>query len=402
METIVSKRIKLDLEPSDNNDGENVQISNNWRIKSILSDEHIEPIKRCFVYAGIVDDKKFIGKAMSELCQSMPLHGLNFLKRVHQSKLLLCTLNQMLDFLRENHEDEIVKKIFMTENDLRTASDQMTTSLLKLYMTKRGISLTVVNFLIKKIEITSVAAQAPLLSWQHSDVNNDWPTKFHPNKDLEKLYNGTWFTEQETIFHVQIMEMCGLLRTKLKREVCGIAIDPRTKSIVAIGFDEIDRHPLMHCAMVLIDAVARTQKGGAWNEFLVENDDLAIYTNFNDEFDEYTQSGVSKFIRKLITTENPSITFGAERVKTAVENRQNYTDIDVNGDNLSKYGPYLCTGYDVYLWREPCLMCSMALTHSRIRTIFFHETQSTGSLCTLTKLQSVKALNHHFQVFRIA
>lgn len=406
METIEPKRIKLDSEAIG---CENVQISNKCRIKTILSDEYIEPTKRCYVYVAILDDKKLIGKAMSELCQNMPMHGLNHLKRVHQTKLLLCSLNEMLDFLRSSHDDESVKTVLSTfvhesrlptDTDLRTANNQTTISLLKLYMTKRGISSAVITFLTQKIETSSIAAEAPLLSWQHKDVNGDWPTKFHPNKDLEKMYNGTWFTAHETTFHAQIMEICGFLRTELKRKECGIAIDPRTKSIVAVGFDEIDRHPLMHCAMVLIDAVARTQKGGAWNDYLIDNDNFAIYTNDNTE-SEYTQSGVSKYIRELIATKYPSTTFGAERVKTATENRQNHTEMDASSDNLSKYGPYLCTGYDVYFWREPCIMCSMALTHSRIRTIFFHETQSTGAVCTLTKLQSAKALNHHFQVFRI-
>lgn len=385
---------------------ENESIIKNWQIKSILSDEYYEPLRRRFVYAGILNDKKLIANALSELCQCMPLNGLNHLKRVNQAKLLLCTLSEMSDFLRENSKNESIQKVFSasvttSEDDLRLAELEVTISLLRLFMENRGVSPAVVTSLTQNIEISQVAAQPPMLKWQLIDVNRDWPCKFFPNEDMERLYNGTWFTADETAFHLRIMEICSFLRNKLKKDVCGIAVDPRTKSIVAIDFDEIDRHPLMHCAMVLIDAVARSQKGGAWNKFLAKNDDSALYTKCESNSDEYTQSGVSLYIRKLISSKFPSVTFGAERVKSAAENRHHSTETDVTGDNLTKYGPYLCTGYDVYLWREPCIMCSMALTHSRIRAIFFQETQLTGAVCTITKLQSVKALNHHFQVFHI-
>ncbi|KNC87596.1 hypothetical protein, variant [Sphaeroforma arctica JP610] len=33
--------------------------------------------------------------------------------------------------------------------------------------------------------------------------------------------------------------------------------------------------------------------------------------------------------------------------------------------------PYLCTGYDAYITKEPCIMCAMALVHSRVRRVFY-------------------------------
>lgn len=221
---------------------------------------------------------------------------------------------------------------------------------------------------------------------------------------LEDLYNGDMFTNIETEFHLTMMELTRFLKTQLNRNVCGIAIDPRTKSVVAIGFDELQQHPLMHCAMVLIDSVARTQNGGAWTKYLIDANQQ-IYTNFDDETTEHSLVGVSAFIRELIRMKFPDVKFGAERPRYFDDDTRKIIEMDTNdaaeSDNLIKYGPYLCTGYDIYLSREPCIMCSMALTHSRIRRIFFQEKRSNGGICSLVKLQSIKALNHHFQVFHV-
>lgn len=402
-ETICAKRIKLDPESRTNSNVSSDVQSKSHTITAILSEEHSNPIEQCSVYIAYIKDIKSISKIMSELCQLMPLNELNHLKRVNKSKLILCSLHDMENFLRQ-HRPEFTSDLpaELKKCDLLNLSDDMTTSLLKFYMSISKVSENIIELLSEQIEIVAVAASPPILSWQYADAIRHWPCKFHPNKDLEKLYAGTWFTNEQNAFHNRMIEICGFLRTELNKSAAGIAVDPRTKSIVAIGFDEIDQHPLMHCAMVLIDSVARSQNGGAWNDILVGNDENALYTHSSkSESTEYTQWGVSPFVRELISSKFPSIAFGAERVKSAAENRQSDLEVCSDGDNLAKYGPYLCTGYDIYLWREPCIMCSMALTHSRIRTIFFHEKHPNGAICSLTKLQSVKALNHHFQVFHI-
>lgn len=61
---------------------------------------------------------------------------------------------------------------------------------------------------------------------------------------------------------------------------------------------------------------------------------------------------------------------------------------------------YLCTGYDVFLKREPCVMCAMALLHSRVRTVFFEEpSPGKGGLGSLCKIHCYPAFNHKFEVF---
>ncbi|VDK40236.1 unnamed protein product [Taenia asiatica] len=63
-------------------------------------------------------------------------------------------------------------------------------------------------------------------------------------------------------------------------------------------------------------------------------------------------------------------------------------------------GRYLLTDCDVYLSTEPCLMCSMALLHSRVKRVFIaRRLHSIGGMCSRWKLPLVKGVNHHFLVF---
>ncbi|XP_020425434.1 probable inactive tRNA-specific adenosine deaminase-like protein 3 isoform X3 [Prunus persica] len=75
-----------------------------------------------------------------------------------------------------------------------------------------------------------------------------------------------------------------------------------------------------------------------------------------------------------------------------------------NGEGSSSLSarPYLCTGFDMYLVWEPCIMCAMALVHQRIRRIFFaFPNPDAGALGSVHRLQGETSLNHHYAVFRV-
>lgn len=64
--------------------------------------------------------------------------------------------------------------------------------------------------------------------------------------------------------------------------------------------------------------------------------------------------------------------------------------------------PYLCTGWDCYVVREPCFMCAMALTHSRIRRVMFCLLDPEhGVVASNSQMQALPSLNHHFQAFQM-
>jgi tRNA(Arg) A34 adenosine deaminase TadA len=69
---------------------------------------------------------------------------------------------------------------------------------------------------------------------------------------------------------------------------------------------------------------------------------------------------------------------------------------------VSSSGPYLATGYDLCINFEPCILCAMALLHSRIRRVFYlKQRPERGGLGSLYSIHRHPALNHHFSVYKI-
>lgn len=79
---------------------------------------------------------------------------------------------------------------------------------------------------------------------------------------------------------------------------------------------------------------------------------------------------------------------------------QGRSDSRRGADGSSK--PYLCTGFDCYVVREPCVMCAMALVHSRVRRVIYSVPDPEhGALGSALKLHGQKSLNHHYSVYHL-
>ncbi|KAK0704970.1 cytidine deaminase-like protein [Lasiosphaeris hirsuta] len=81
--------------------------------------------------------------------------------------------------------------------------------------------------------------------------------------------------------------------------------------------------------------------------------------------------------RKTETAMEPILEFEAFQDAPLLKDEQTVFEID----HPSPDG-YLCHGLEMYLTHEPCVMCSMAILHSRMgKVVFRHRMPLTGGLC---------------------
>nr|XP_056720073.1 probable inactive tRNA-specific adenosine deaminase-like protein 3 [Euleptes europaea] len=206
--------------------------------------------------------------------------------------------------------------------------------------------------------LTQVPLNPPLTRLQYEEAASHWPVTFHENKRISQALSGCLFTASEKASMQCHMELAIQAAQRGARQgmrpVGAVVVDPATERILAVGHDCRDGvNPLLHAAMVCIDLVACGQGGGAYR------------------YQDY-----------------PGCTFLP--LADSLDQSSSCTD------GL----PYICTGYDMYLTREPCAMCAMALVHSRIERVFYGAPSPHGALATKYHIHSRKDLNHRYEVYR--
>ncbi|XP_064603582.1 probable inactive tRNA-specific adenosine deaminase-like protein 3 [Liolophura sinensis] len=194
-----------------------------------------------------------------------------------------------------------------------------------------------------------VPETAPLTRRQFEEASKYWPVSFHEDKRIAKLLKGTdVFTDAELQqIHSNMgraINMAEKAKAKGQVPVGAVAVSPSTNQVLAESHDyRYGDNILHHAVMTCVDMVARSQGGGAWR--------------FPEDTDFVAQS-------------------------------------DTSSDG------YLCTNYDIYTTREPCVMCAMSLLHSRVQRVFYGKQQASGALGSCYKLHVQAGLNHHYEVFR--
>ncbi|XP_057707483.1 probable inactive tRNA-specific adenosine deaminase-like protein 3 isoform X2 [Corythoichthys intestinalis] len=199
--------------------------------------------------------------------------------------------------------------------------------------------------------VVKVPARPPLTRPQFELASKHWPTSFHEDKSVTHALRGESFSSaQKEQMHAYMSAAVAAAQEgkALGMEPVGaVMVDPVSERIVAVGHDCQGQHPLYHAVMVCIDLVARGQGGGCY------------------------QLNAYPACRSILTPLSD----------TAQQ-------------------PYICTGYDLYVTREPCVMCAMALVHSRIGRVFYGAPFADGALGTKYKIHTQEGLNHHFKVYK--
>ena len=235
-------------------------------------------------------------------------------------------------------------------------------------------------------ERASVPGRAPRTRDQWEEWNALWPIAWQkPNSHLA--------VPLETPCATDVTEMKRWMRSCIDAAREGgatnaaIVVDPSGPgTVIARGLDETrawrcvgrgnghlggNGHPLRHCALVAIDDAARR--------------DAETYPAGEDEKNGFSSA--------------PEPT-PPDRSEVGEKRRRGET-LSASEMTETLGRPYLCTGYDAYLVREPCVMCAMALTHSRVRRVIFGAgSPGNGALGGgKHSLHGQRTLNHHYQVY---
>uniref|UniRef100_A0A3Q3XAW9 CMP/dCMP-type deaminase domain-containing protein n=1 Tax=Mola mola TaxID=94237 RepID=A0A3Q3XAW9_MOLML len=312
--------------------------TDSWVAYPVLSDEQSQDVELIEAFAAPIVNKRETSRLVRELNGLYPLNGLQHVKRVRavKDKVSHHPLEVLLCPVSDAPDAEGVSIETLLPSDA---------------VSPDGLG---EPFLVK------VPARPPLTRPQFELASQHWPTSFHEDKQVTVALRGELFSPpQKARMHSYMA--CALAAAKAARElgmeaVGAAVVDPATERIIAVSHDCRGDHPLHHAVMVCIDLVARSQGGGCCS------------------FDRYPACRFTSAASDVIQT--------------------------AEADAEATPQPYICTGYDLYVTREPCVMCAMALVHSRIGRVFYGSVSADGALGTKFKVHSQKDLNHRFDVYK--
>lgn len=180
-----------------------------------------------------------------------------------------------------------------------------------------------------------------------------------------------------------------------------IIVDPETGRIIAQGMDATRapaRHPLRHAVMVAIEAAAARDRA-LWPE----------HSGAQAAAQHAALAAGAWAPGSAAAAASSEACGGCSQPPDAKRQRLELQAgaCAASGQDAGGWQPaqksYLCTGFDCYVVREPCVMCAMALVHSRLRRVIYALPDARGgALGGALRLHSQRSLNHHYHVYHCA
>ena len=189
-----------------------------------------------------------------------------------------------------------------------------------------------------------------------------WPLRITVRPGPSQADLGSPLSEHETLHLNAVAARSVRLASSGNTGNAAIVWDPKHSEIVREAVDASSHHSLRHAAMRAVEAMAQR--------------DLCMWPPLDGIIvgEKRGRDGMKKPPEKALAPGGYSL---AEK-------------------------QYLCTGYDCILAREPCVMCSMALLHSRFRRVVFARSDSVaGALGGRHSLQQCRNINHRYGVFSL-
>lgn len=369
-------------------------LSSPWSLTPVLSPEEEQELQEyesgnisaplCPYFAAQIIEKRQISRLSQVLSLKYPFpDGMKHLKRVraHQPHLEILlrpvTAEEKINLSKDGATNCAVNSaVFSSENNV-TVGDTTQVPLLTQIFKEDPIDLTGLG----EPFVVSVPLRAARNCKEQQVWAGIWPSTYHAKPktvNLEEASHGGGVSDEEKLrigsYMCRAVEAAQKNQDRGGKGIGAVVVDRESGNVLAVGTDQTGEKggPLLHACMVAIDIVARQQGGGAY----------ACLVGLETEQQPKKHSVTKK--------DGEQKGFERERQKRTKEN---------SGQCTGEL-PYLCTGYDVYVTHEPCIMCSMALLHSRVSCVYYGCPSPGGALGTFYRLHCHPGLNHKFLVFR--